>query len=413
MSLGLLLVLVLTSPVIQMTGELGSPFKSYRVSGYAALAVLQAILLVARGWRTSLRAFATPALAVLIWFAISLLWAAHPELAIKRFLLIFLVYISIFSAGVDLEYRRFINILRIGLAVILLLNLATVLLFPGLGINEGHHHQWRGIMANKNIAGIVCAVTVVIFVFDGRKISPIVRLGVISCSVVFLYMSWSRTPIVALPVALMFGFVIARFKIPFERSNEFCIAALVLFAVAIASIGAFTIEKNYLLSLTDDAGALSLRNAIWRPMLTFYFDNALLGAGYGSYWDAEIDPQNIEAFSTQAWLGEVNQAHNGYLDLLVQTGLPGLALSIFAAITWPLLRFIPMVTRQPQRASLIFSLICLLLIENLTETSLFSGDVFGNFMIFCALSLIHRFELKAIKSHQRIERVSTHGPSAF
>jgi O-antigen ligase len=293
--------------------------------------------------------------------------------------------------------------LRLFLVAVLIANFLAVFGFPNVGMHAGTG-QWRGLLANKNIAGIVCATTILIFAFDGKKVAPPLRFGIILAAIIFLYQTWSRTPLIILPFAWALGFGISYLRLAPDRSRVFqnraTVVVSVIFGLGFLALIVLTLQRDFLISLTDDIGALSLRNAIWRPMLLFYLDHPILGAGYGSYWDAGIAQTSVDAYKAQRWLSAVDQGHNGYLDLLVQTGLPGLVLAVSAAIAWPLIRFVPVVVKDSKKASMIFSILFMIIVENFTESSMFSGDVFGNFLLFIVLAMLHRFELKSKKSNR-------------
>jgi O-antigen ligase len=113
---------------------------------------------------------------------------------------------------------------------------------------------------------------------------------------------------------------------------------------------------------------------IWPILFDFWKDHPLTGSGYGAFWDIR-DPQPIYEYMSgypawQAWIADLTSAHNGYIDLLVQTGLPGLVLGVCATLLAPLWKVLtsltltrpaaaccwrpscsPCVTTSPSRAS--------------------------------------------------------------
>ena len=60
-----------------------------------------------------------------------------------------------------------------------------------------------------------------------------------------------------------------------------------------------------------------------------------LGHGFGSFWDTGAAINPIRSAPPGAWFMKaqlINTAHNGYLDLLLQTGIVGFALGIVAIL---------------------------------------------------------------------------------
>ncbi|MCP8892828.1 O-antigen ligase family protein [Sphingomonas faeni] len=397
----LLLALFFSTPFFLMDTVLPTYMKIYRLYGYGLLFGLQFLLLLCRGFEKSKLAFITPVIAVLAWFCISVSWADHFDLSFRRVLLVFLIYFSVFSGVIDLGYKKTLDILRLFLVLVLTINIFTVFAFPDIGIQSWHsYHLWRGLLADKNIAGVASAVTVIVFIIDGKRIALYQRVLIICAAFLFLYMSWSRTALIASAAALAIGVLIPKIRHHIIHNSDFKRRFTdryiwYTFAVSVLVLTYLTMQRDIVVSFTDNASGLSLRNSIWRPMIQYYLDHPILGAGYGSYWDASVNIESDTAYSTQKWLKNVDQGHNGYLDLLVQTGFFGLVLALWAAIAWPMTQFMTMVERQPDRAALTFSLLSFFMIENFTESSLFADDALGNLFIFFALAQVHRFKLRS------------------
>lgn len=403
LSFALILLLVLSTPFVEMSGEVSSGQRLYRIYAYSLAGLLQVALMMARGWQRSLRIYATALAPFLIWAVSSLLWTQHFDLTSKRLALLAIVYAGIFGGICDLSHQRALAILRLVLIAALILNFATVFALPNVGT---HHMQggdlwgdlWRGLMAHKNIAGMLCAFTVIVFAFDGGKLPLAARLPIIIGALIFLTFSWSKTALITLPIALAAGGTIVllgerNLSLIVMARKSFVAASRWLFALAIVMLVVLTIQRDIFLSFTDDTSTLTTRGAIWRPMIQFYLDSPFLGSGYGAYWDASarlVDPSTPKGL----W-DNVDQGHNGYLDLLVQVGLPGLTLALFAALAWPLQQLAPVIGRQPQRAALIFAILVFSLIENFSESSLFADDALGNGILLIALAQLHRIRLRS------------------
>jgi O-antigen ligase len=397
-ALALALVLVLCTPFVEMTGILSEEQKAYRLYGYATLGLIEAALIPMRGWRRSLRIFSSPVSLVLIWSAFSLTWTQHVDLTTKRLVLLALVYGGVFGSVSDLDVRRSLGIVRIALVVALVMNFAVAIADPDVGMQPfGGSHLWRGIMGHKNIAGMLCSVTIILFTFDCAKVPVLARTAAIGAALVFFFLAWSKTTLASLPLAsgAAGAVILAARQYPalserWRRSAG--LVALGLFGLIVVILLVATVQQNFLLSLTDDTGKLTGRTAIWRPMIQFYLEHAFLGAGYGAYWNPNVDL--IDAAAGGRW-ANVDQGHNGYLDLLTQIGLPGLTLALCAAFVWPVRPIFDMIGKSPQRAALIVALLVFFLIENFSESSLFADDTLGNGFLLLALACVQRFGLRS------------------
>jgi exopolysaccharide production protein ExoQ len=399
-SFALVLVLVLATPFVEMSGLLNQEQRAYRLYGYGLLGLLQVALAFSRGWRRSVQIFSTPVLVFLLWCALSLTWTQHVDLTVKRLVLLLLIYSGIFSGVCDLGTKRSFNILRALLVVTLIVNFAAVFTAPDIGMHVAPAKGlWRGVMANKNIAGMLCAITIILFSFESSRISVPGRLAVLAGAFVFFYQAWSKTAWISLPIALAAGGMILLIGHRYRSSHEtirkiLVVGSRALFSLVITGLALMTLQQEFFLSLTDNTTAVTMRAAIWRPMIQFYLGHPILGSGYGAYWDASDNLVDSRAFNLGMWK-DVDQGHNGYLDLLVQVGLPGLALALYAAVLWSVAQLAPMIGRTPQRAALVFSLIVFLLLENLSESSLFADDALGNATLFIALAQLHRIRLRS------------------
>lgn len=169
--------------------------------------------------------------------------------------------------------------------------------------------------------------------------------------------------------------------------------------LAIASIGILGVAAALLAYLawcgTNDVDPmLPLRGAtftartdIWSFVIDEIKKRPLFGAGYSSFWS--IDPAVQPSLKSDQWFGVyaiINEAHDGYLDMLATTGVFGLA----GALT-VLFRAIILAARavnqtpnaaqswdegRLSRPTAIFYLALLLglVVHNFTESNLFSNN---------------------------------------
>lgn len=399
LAFALLVVLVFSTPFVEMSGVVTEPQKAWRLYGYGLVGLLQAGLFLLRGWERSLRIIRTPIALFLLLCALSVAWTQHVDLTAKRLLLLTLVYGGIFAGVCDLGARRSLGVVRVLLMVTLAINVAVALAAPDIGIHTNSStHLWRGVMAHKNIAGMLCAVTIILFAFDGGKIPIAARATVIAGALIFSYLAWSKTALITLPLAVAAGGSVALMGRRLSPSSEetaerLRMIALGLYGLVLVILIVATLQRDFLLSLTNDTTALTTRAAIWRPMIQFYLDHPLLGSGYGAYWDASAALVDSHTRNSELWKN-VDQGHNGYLDVLVQLGLPGLAIALYAAFMWPVARSGALMRRHPQRAGLICALLVFYAIENFSESSLFADDTLGNAFLLIALAQLQLFRLR-------------------
>lgn len=112
-----------------------------------------------------------------------------------------------------------------------------------------------------------------------------------------------------------------------------------LTAVALASMAAILIV--YLTPLNDkfaasNATSFDSRQTMWSTTMPAIRDNLLLGSGVGSF--QQVYPQYEDPAAVTATF--VNHAHNDYLEIALETGIPGLLL-VAAFLWWWVSRAVP------------------------------------------------------------------------
>jgi exopolysaccharide production protein ExoQ len=114
----------------------------------------------------------------------------------------------------------------------------------------------------------------------------------------------------------------------------------------------------------------SARTLIWDFVTYEIGRRPLLGWGYQSFWLIGADSPAI--FEAPGWVKTMPNAHNGYLDTVLEMGLVGLALLVIFIMTT--LHAIGRVAdRDPTRAWLMLSLAIFIIFHNLLETSWMRG----------------------------------------
>jgi exopolysaccharide production protein ExoQ len=245
--------------------------------------------------------------------------------------------------------------------------------------------DWRGIMIQKNYAGLTCAMAILLFTFDAAKIHLALRAAVIVAAAAFLYLSDSQTSQIMVVASLVFGGIflwLAQTKGRAALAPSW-VGWIVLAVPALLFVSMAIDNTPYLEMLTDPAGFTG-RTQIWTALLKFYADFPLFGAGYGSFWD--LGPTGPIFQYGKGWVTEISQGHNGYLDLLVQIGLPGTVLVLFATLAWPVQRLLRGGDHPVRPLAAAMFLFCLG--HNLTESMLFDRDALSQVFLLIALALL-------------------------
>jgi O-antigen ligase len=383
----LLVVLALAGP--WMTDQADDRLKLIREAGYASVFIFS--LVAIRPWQSPERLLVVPwpLLLALGWCWLSLVWAIDPEVGLRRLVLTTIVLWSLFALVREVGFERSITILRALLALLLVVNFVVALAYPTVGIHGTSEPSltgaWRGIMEQKNWAGLACAMTILIFVFNAARVNIAARISVIAAAALFLVLTDSKTSMGVGAAALLVGGLFAWLA---TRGEQRQLAAPGWAWVALALLAAISFSmavypQAYLQLVSDPAGFTG-RTQIWSALIKAYADRPLLGVGYGSLWD--LGPDGPIAHYARGWILEQSQGHNGYLDLLAQIGAPGTLLVLFATLAWPfqrLLRGGDHPTRVLGAAMLVFCLG-----HNFTESTLFDRDALGQVFLMIAIALL-------------------------
>lgn len=346
------------------------------------MGVLAAGLLMTRG-RAAYRLMTGAKLLLMFvgWCLVTALWADYPLIVLKRWIRLAILGLCSMAFVIEMAdekdaVRCLWNVCMGYVGATLL----AVLLFPGAVDLEGNFIGWA---LTKNTLGQTVFITTLVGLAAlqtsdrwPRRIASLLGLAL---SVFILYKSKSMTSILCTAMVVLIWAACRagrRFKttaygraIPVVFGMFACSAGVVILLMVPDLIeGSFgLIGKD--LTFTD-------RVSLWDYLLSGIPDHLMQGVGYQGFWVA--GSLKLSALFAQfPWMP--NQAHNGYLDIVNETGLVGvslfvLALAAYARRAWA----------DEARGNL-FQLILLgILIMNMTETTLLvRGQVsFTIFFIF-------------------------------
>lgn len=318
-----------------------------------------------------------PITLLLAWCALSALWAIDPGTSIRRLILTTMIMWMLFRAVRTAGYEASLTMARRVLAFVLVANYVAIVLIPHIAIHEADMAagelslagDWRGILPQKNFTGPVCAITALAFVFDARRIKLVIRAAMAVGATFFLFKTHSKTSLALLALVILIGWGYMRYN---PRYRALLVAAL----LAVAAIGLLLLDANWddLAARLSRPDALTGRGQIWPVLLTFWRAHWVLGSGFGSFWGIGYESPVYQYASARSWVTQIGNGHNGYLDLLVAIGLPGLVLAVVATMLWPIA--ILLTNRSIPRKSGAFLLSAILFCAgaNMTETSLLDRD---------------------------------------
>jgi O-antigen ligase len=391
-ALAAIFALSLLGPAMTYTGALGTGDGTQgRQIGYAAILLLTVVALRPVTYPRRLLVVPISIIVALAWYWLSVLWAIAPEIALRRIALTTIIIWSIFALVRNIGYTLSLNTVRVVMLVTLVANYIAVFFFPDVGMHpksispgdgEILTRLWRGIMTHKNFAGSACAYTVLLFAFDRQKIPLWVSGVIVAAAGYFLIESGSKTSAGLCVFAIAIGAVFSLW--PAGKGRPAAILLLLIVGMAGAIVG--LVFKDPLNASFTDAKSFTGRPLIWKALYSFWEDHPWLGSGFGSFWN--VGPNGPVYRYASDWVVKIEVGHNGFLDLLAQTGIIGLALAIAAGVVIPIYKLLSRTEDNSARGAMLAALLSFSIAHNATETSLFDRDQIPQMFLMLTIAAI-------------------------
>ncbi len=362
------------------------------------------------------------------YFALSTTWALDPDASVRRliFSIVQLVLFIIVLSGI----RRppVLHVLIAAVCVVAAtMDLGSWVVMPGYAMTDD---GFAGLQLQKNQTGLLmmygCLSAGTCVFLVRHRLLKLVLIGSVVMMAALLVATRSTT---SQSIILMAPVVVPAILLAAKLPNRviYALVALVIFVIAAAAFGYMAwcgvTGADPLLPLRD--ATFTGRTDLWSFVVDEIGKRPWFGAGYSSFW--AIDPAVQPSLKTDQWFGVyaiINEAHEGYLDLLATGGVFGLAGGLFV-----LFRTIGLagqaITRTKPAAeawrdgslaypTAVFHLALLLglVVHNFTESNLFSNNsVLAVAFLLCALDL-ERWKIRTRPPKVvRVQRVM-HGAAA-
>lgn len=380
-----LMVLVLLGPIMTFGGvNLTSEGTVEREIGYALTVALALYACFPKITRFSMVSIPVTTVIAFAWCFASVTWAIDPGSSIRRLGLTAAVAWTVFVLVRHSRYGTVVDGLRWSLVGAIIVSYLVVVIDPSIGLHTmidsaiptAKGGQWRGVLAHKNFAGAVCALCILLFVFDAKHLRTSVRAVVIIGAAFFLIQSQSKTSAGMLGLAALGGMM-------FETLSRRLRAYLIPITTLLGSLIwlATSAYADFLTTTVLNPTAFTGRGQIWSTLLLYAADNPVFGAGFGSFWN--IQGTSPVFLYGQGYVTEITVGHSGYLDQLVTVGLPGLVLMVVAVMIWPFVKLLSAASLPGPAGALMVSLLMFCIGHNVTESGLFERDaIISTFLFF-------------------------------
>lgn len=301
---------------------------------YALLLLLGLLVLNRRARQlVELLRLNAPLLLYFFYCGLSVLWADDPALSLKRWIkgcgTLVMVLLVFTDPHPVLALRR---LLQRAATVLLPASVLLILFLPALGTTydpTAHLTYYVGVATQKNSLGVISMIGGLNALWHllqlGQNFSTR-RAGrqffvdplLLGCAYWLIRTSDSMTSFACLIIA---GLMLGLLYTPLLKRGGGGVHLLILGAISLACFAAFLDSSGMLLRLLGRNASLTGRTDIWRAVLLLD-PNALIGAGYESFWTGERIEQ---VWQIIGYTGVV-EAHNGYLEIFINLGWIGISL---------------------------------------------------------------------------------------
>lgn len=300
-----------------------------------------AALAVASMGPSRLMTLATPPLILLaLWLFVSIALSPLPAVSARRLVLLLIVVLTAAAILLSMRsVRQFADVTAGVSLAILLVSYAALVVVPDLSTHTAldirepeHAGAWRGVFAHKNEAGAMSVLFLFAGLFARAQGTRILGNAVIVLSLIFLLGSTSKTALGLAPTVLLSTALI---RVVSRRWARAVILLGPAFVLAFATVGGLLIPgvADAISAVLPDV-SFTARTDIWKFAIDHIAEKPLSGWGYGAFWKTEAVIYGSNEANT--WASEADQAHNGYLDVALVLGIPGLLLTLWAFAVEPL-----------------------------------------------------------------------------
>ena len=377
--------------------------------GAISLAMVVGSILIVRAERTRVKALlrswnAVPIAAFVLVCTLSAIWSDYTLVTLLGSTIQLLTALIALGLAVALPVRRLVAIgalmLHVHLALAIAFELGVALspagrilpLFTDYSANVPGAYYWsqglilsggriQGIVGNANLTcfNAVLALILLAVLWRARAVRPGVAVAAVALDLVVIGLSRSATALIAGAAVLVAALIVEGYR-RFGPVGRGVLVASGLTAIAVFAIGSSRISEP-LLRVLGRGDDFTGRFEIWRLVGGLVAQHPLLGWGWVGYWAPWVYP-----FDSLVVRGGVQylQAHNAYLDVLMQVGVPGLVAfaMVLGSLLWRSLR-LAVVPRPLTMLPLLLAVA--LLTQAMAESRLL---IEGNWSLLVMLSLL-------------------------
>ncbi|ALM85436.1 O-antigen ligase [Bordetella sp. N] len=328
---------------------------------------------------------------IMLYCGASAAWSPYPDITIKRTIIFAgLILIGLAVAPPRSTPRQFLRVVLGTYTAILVISLFVALLIPSVGVDTFLGNAWRGITWQKNMLGSIAGFAALLWMREWLM-EPRQR-GSSAAGFLFaafmLVMAKSATAILVTGLGgVVYLFTRRRWLggrhaglIVMLGAVTVALYALLLFYVSQGRMPTPHDVVELVTSLFNKSSDLTGRGEIWSLVDITIRQHTLWGVGYSAFWTGAGGPSQYIG-DKLGWLP--GQAHNGFLDILIDMGQVGMGLFI-ACVVWHLISIMRLFRLDREDAAMHLGIFVTIMISNFSESQILRDTSFQNIMFICS-----------------------------
>jgi exopolysaccharide production protein ExoQ len=395
----LFLLLLYFFGIVELFIEPSSSLNRFFVFSASACSVM--ILLTKLPLAARLLHAAWPWLLIVAWLALTTRFAGYPDLSRTRVLAFAMVYLAALGMAAGLRSPRTLTTILIAVfAVVIFADIVSLdfdTSYTDIGV--------RGIHKHKNAAGFVAVLAFIITAFAFPQVRSFGLRATAGCvllaSVAILIVTKSKTNLglAAIVICLipMYSFCI---RFTGHRLLYLLMTAVACTLLFVAGASGTKISKVGGVLFGDPT--LTNRMAIWAAVEEVIAQAPWRGQGFGSIWDVGEEWNSLPGAEGYVFYNDadlINEAHNGYLDLMLNGGRVALVLcwlvtlrALWFAVVLATSRIVPI--SQRWGFCMLHCLVTIMLVHNVTESSVFFPGSHNTYFFIFLVGQVERWKVE-------------------
>jgi len=362
---------------------------------FAILLIVGLCVLIQRGNRVlKLLSASAPILFYFLFCLFSVLWSEFPGVSCKRSIKAFEDLVMILIVLTDRQPVAALKRLFSRTAFILLpLSMLFIKYYPSLGRG---YDKWtgrqlfNGVSLDKNMLGVITYVLLLgavwrVFAFlrpdddsPHRRRNLFAQGTLLAIGIYLLYVSNSDTSLVSFAVGTV---LILATNLQFMRRRVIALHALVLLLVSLVVSAMFLGGGASAAQALGRDPTFSGRTVIWSTLIQMT-PNPAVGAGFESFW---LNERSREKLADATGGQDLNEAHDGYLEVYLELGWLGVGL-IALIIIDGYRQTIAAFRRDPRWGGLLIAYVVSAIVYNLTEAGFRMMDPIWIFLLLAIIA---------------------------